>query len=114
MMRVAIKRGLPVVAVMLAAGCANLDQQTGAQMHKALGQPLANLVQKWGNPVEQRTVSGKRLVTFRTGAGGTAIGATPLAVADSYCDSTVELDGKNIVIGYYWTGSYCKAAADRL
>ncbi len=113
-MREAMKRGLPLVAVMLAAGCANLYQQTSAQMHKVLDQPLANLVQKWGNPVEQRTVAGKRLVTFRTGAGGTAIGATPLAVADSYCDSTVELDDKNIVVGYYWTGSHCEAAADRL
>ena len=113
MMRIAKKRGLAMVAVMLTAGCGNLDQQTGAQMHKVLGQPLANLVQKWGNPVEQRTVSGKRLVTFRTGAGGTAAGAAP-AVAGLYCDSTVELDGKNVVIGYYWTGSHCEAAADRL
>lgn len=109
-----MKRTLLLAAVVLTAGCASLQDQTNAQMRKVLGQPLGSLVKKWGPPTEQRVVAGKRLATFRTDATGVAAKVAPSMPAGSYCDSTVELDNRNVVIGYYWGGSHCEVAADRL
>lgn len=109
-----MKRTLLFAAIALVAGCTNLQQQTNAQMRKVLGQPLGNLVKKWGEPTEQRVVAGKKLVTFRTDAAGLATNIAPSMPAGSYCDSTVEVNDQKMVIGYYWAGSHCEAAANRL
>lgn len=109
-----MKRALLFAAIVLIAGCKSLPEQTNAQMRKVLGQPLSNLIKKWGSPTERRVVDGKRLATFRTDAEGRSVKISPAMPAGSYCDSTVEIDGRNTVIGYYWEGSHCEVAADRL
>lgn len=105
---------LVIAVLLLMAGCKELPEQTNAQMRKVLGQPLANLIKKWGPPTERRVVDGKKLATFRTDAAGVAVKVAPSTAASSYCDSTVELNDRDVVVGYYWAGSHCEAAASRL
>jgi hypothetical protein len=109
-----MKRALLLTALLLMAGCESLPKQTNDQMRKVLGQPLATLIKKWGPPTERRVVDGKRLATFRTDAAGVAVKVAPSMAAASYCDSTVEINDRDVVIGYYWAGSHCEVAADRL
>ncbi len=109
-----MRRILLLAAVVLTAGCASLHEQTNAQMRKVLGQPLGNLVKKWGTPAERRIVAGKKMATFRTDAAGVSVKIAPSMPAGSYCDSTVELNDHDVVVGYYWEGSHCEMAADRL
>jgi len=83
-------------------------------MRKVLGQPVSNLVRKWGGPIDRRVIDGKRLMTFRTDATGAAPKDAASLLPGSYCDSTVEVNTDNVVIGYYWDGAHCDAAANRL
>jgi len=105
---------LVIAILLLTAGCKELPEQTNAQMRKVLGQPLANLTKKWGPPTERRVVDGKKLATFRTDATGVSVKVAPSMAAGSYCDSTVEINDRDVVIAYYWAGSHCEVAADRL
>jgi hypothetical protein len=101
------------LAAALVAGCGNLNRQVADDMQQVLGQPLARLVVRWGPPTERRVAAGKRLVTWELGADG----VTTTADADgagAVCNATVELNDKDFVVGYYWNGTGCAAAADRL
>jgi len=103
-----------LAAALLAAGCSSLYQTTDEQMRKMLGQPVSNLIKKWGTPVDKRVIGGKRLMTFRTDAAGAVPEDAAAMPPGSYCDSTVEVDSRDVVIGYYWDGAHCEAAAHRL
>jgi len=109
-----MKRILPLVAVLVVAGCASLYESTDEQMHKVLGQPVSNLLRKWGTPIDRRVIDGKHLMTFRTDATGANPKDARAMPPGSYCDSTVEVDTRDVVIGYYWDGAHCDAAANRL
>jgi len=109
-----MKRIFLLVAVLLVSGCASLYQSTDEQMQKVLGQPVSNLVKKWGAPVDRRVIDGRRLMTFRTDATGAAPKDAAAMPPGSYCDSTVEVNTSDVVIGYYWGGAHCNAAANRL
>lgn len=109
-----MKRTLLLSAVLIAAGCSSLYQTTDEQMRKVLGQPVSNLIKKWGAPLDRRVTGGKRLMTFRTDAAGAAPKGAAAMAPGSYCDSTVEVDSRDVVVGYYWDGTHCEAAANRL
>jgi len=97
----------------LAAGCGNFNEQVADSMQQVLGRSLDSVVTRWGPPTEQRVAAGKRLVTWELGADG--VTTTPDADAvGGFCNATVELNSKDLVIGYYWDGNRCAAAADRL
>lgn len=109
-----MKRTFFVMATVLAASCSSLYQTTDEQMRKVLGQPVSNLIKKWGAPVDRRVIDGRQLMTFRTGATGAAPNDAAAMPPGSYCDSTVEVDSRDVVTGYYWDGIHCDAAANRL
>jgi hypothetical protein len=101
------------LAAALAAGCGSFNQQVADDMRQVLGQPLDKLVAHWGPPTERRVAAGKRLVTWELGADGVTTTADANA-AGGFCNATVELNDKDRVVGYYWDGNRCAAAADRL
>ncbi len=97
----------------LAAGCGNFNEQVADDMQQVLGRPLVKLVAQWGPPTGQRVAAGKRLVTWEFGADGTT-NTADAGRTGGFCNATVELNERDIVVGYYWDGNRCAPAGDRL
>jgi len=103
-----LKLTLMVFTFSLAGGCAHREMDSVIASWQK--QPVSAVIAAWGDPSEDLTLEGKRLLLWRTAAGKPVPAETqrPSSPAsDGYCVRLLKADNKGRIVDGTWDGNDC-------
>jgi len=103
----------------LLAGCSTMIHQEDI-LASWYGAPAEALVAQWGAPTEERVVAGRRVLIWRRGtpprpgfhpsiviAKDAASAPETAAMLDDWCERTMEVNPRGVVVGGEFVGAGC-------